>query len=357
MLFLSAAKGFLVGLAFLVLCGCTADVTSGSSILSGEFQTTKTANYKTAVADYGDLVKTSTLTLEPRYLMSETLRYNGWSEVFFGEFNVSNNQQVKEGDLLVTFTKKGSEAELEGCRLAYERAVESFQKTSAELLDAAQAPGLSGIEAQLLMLDYEQYVLNETQEIAELEAQYDDAKAAFEDEYLYAPYDGVVSSFAVMSEGAPVASDKDLLTIKKSGSMLMVGKTSTSNFLYNMTVTVEYGKSDNRKTVTGRVVSTDKVMPEGSIKTEEIYVKLDESIPDSELTKAQMTVVTVQAKDALLVPRAALTIEEGRYYVSILNGDMVQKRYVLRGILGGTIGEQSAVILSGLEAGQTVILD
>lgn len=54
---------------------------------------------------------------------------------------------------------------------------------------------------------------------------------------------------------------------------------------------------------------------------------------------------------------SAISFSTGRYYVSVLEGGMVKKRFVIRGITGGTVGENCTVILAGIKSGQTVILD
>jgi hypothetical protein len=58
-----------------------------------------------------------------------------------------------------------------------------------------------------------------------------------------------------------------------------------------------------------------------------------------------------------VVPKSAVSSENGAYYVNVLEGDTVQKRYILRGITGGSVGDYKVQVLAGLTVGQTIVLD
>ncbi len=334
-------------------CGSTQQ----KSAMLAEAEASGGANYRTAVAQVGDLIKTSELSIEPTYYLSQTL-YCQESGLYFDSFSVSRGQLVEEGQLIATFTRKGSEAELESAKLALQRAEEEYEKTSARLLDEVSAAGAKGsIYVQLAQLELDQYEYNQSVQLEKLRSDVADAEAAFENEYIYAPFDCIVSSLASLDKGAEVDVGKELAVLDQADSLVLLSSSTAKNFLYNMNVTVEYGRKDSRKTVTARVVAADSVLPEGVAGTGHTYFKLDEALTEDELTKPSASVTTVQAQNALLVPRGAVEVEDGNYYVSVLDGGMVKKRYVIRGITGGTVGESCTVILAGLSSGQTVILN
>lgn len=346
----------LAAAALVSLCGCSEN-NSGTAMLTEDIGAAKAANYRTAVAEEGDLIKTSELSLEPTYYLGQTL-YCSESGLYFDGYNVSRGQLVKEGELIATFTRKGSEADLEAAKLALQRAQEEYETTMAQLeseLQSARAKG--GVYTQLAQLELEQYDYNQSIEIQNLQAQVEEAQQAFENEYIYAPFDCIVYSLGSFDKGVEVAYGKEIAELKKADSLVLYSSTTAKNFLYNMDVTVQYGRRDERQTVTARVVGTDAVLPDGVAGTGHTYFKLDADLTEDELNKPSASVSTVQAQNALLVPRGAVEVEDGNYYVSVLDGDMVKKRYVIRGITGGTVGESCTVILAGVESGQTVILD
>ncbi|MBE6991955.1 MAG: efflux RND transporter periplasmic adaptor subunit [Ruminococcaceae bacterium] len=317
----------------------------------------KTANYRTAVAEEGNLIKTSELSLEPKYYLGQTI-YCPESGLYFDSFSVSRGQFVKKGELIATFTRKGSVADLEESYLAVLRAHDEYVETQEKLEQKwVEARSKGAIYEELAELELEQYRYNQTVKINALDKAYMEAQAAFEPEYIYAPFDCIVHSLGSFDTGSEVDKGKEIAELKQADSLVLFSSTTAKNFLYNMDVTVEYGRRDERKTVTARVVATDAVLPDGVAGSGHTYFKLDGDITEDELNKPSASVTTVQAQDALLVPRGAVEVEDGSYYVSVLEGDMVKKRYVIRGITGGTVGESATVILAGIKSGQTVILN
>lgn len=346
----------LAAAALASLCGCS-QTDSRTAMLTQDAAAAKAANYRTAVAQEGDLIKNSELSLEPTYYLSQTI-YCPESGLYFEGFNVSRGQFVEKGELIATFSRKGSEADLEAAKLALQRAQEEYEITSAELGSAASAAkSIGGAYGELAQLELEQYEYNQNVEIKRLEAELEEAQQAFENEYIYAPFDCVVYSLGSFDKGVEVDYGKEIAELKQADSLVLYSSTTAKNFLYNMDVTVEYGRRDERQTVTARVVGTDAVLPDGVAGSGHTYFKLDADLTEEEVNKPTAYVTTVQAQDALLVPRGAVEVEDGSYYVSVLDGDMVKKRFVIRGVTGGTVGESCTVILAGVEPGQTVILD
>lgn len=345
-------------LALAALCGCSSG-TVGEAMLMKDPQAKGTANYRTSTAQLGDLIKTSQLSLECIYYLGQdlTAREDG---LYFDSFMVERGQTVKEGEVIAKFTRQGSQAQVESCLRAVDRAQEEYEYESQRLRSriAAQSTGsqAGSIQRQLLELELEELEYRHGLEKEELEAELADAEHAFDDEYLIAPYDCVISSLASFDRGAAVKQGTVLAEIKQADSLVLYSTSTAKNFLYNMDVQVEYGRKDSREKVQARVVSNDAVLPVGVMGNGYIYFKLDEAMSQDDLVKPSASVTTVQAQQALLVPRSAVQVEDGHYYVSVLDGDMVKKRHIIRGITGGTVGETCVVVLAGLEAGQTVIL-
>lgn len=345
-------------LALTALCGCSVG-TAGEAMLIEDPQAKGTANYRTSTAQLGDLIKTSQLSLECIYYLGQDLTAQE-DGLYFDSFLAERGQTLKEGEPIAKFTRQGSQAQVESCRLAMERAQEEYdyKKSGLQADIAAQSTGSEAgrLQRQLLELELEELEYHRQLELEELEAELAEAEHAFDDEYLYAPYDCVISSLASFDQGVAIKQGTVLAEIKQADSLVLYSTSAAKNFLYNMDVQVEYGRKDTREKVSARVVSNDAVLPAGVMGNGYIYFKLDEPMSQDDLVKPSASVTTVQAQQALLVPRSAVQVEDGHYYVSVLDGDMVKKRHIIRGITGGTVGETCVVVLAGLEAGQTVIL-
>jgi hypothetical protein len=83
-----------------------------------------------------------------------------------------------------------------------------------------------------------------------------------------------------------------------------------------------------------------------------IFVRVDPSALTGKNTQSSMEVNCLILRDALVIPKNALTSEEGVYYVTILEGDTPKTRPVLRGPMTGTM----VVILQGLKEGDQVVI-
>lgn len=71
------------------------------------------------------------------------------------------------------------------------------------------------------------------------------------------------------------------------------------------------------------------------------------------LLNPQITAQVLRLENALLLPRRALQSSEGKYYVSILDGESVHKRFVQLGLST----TDKVWVLDGLSDGQTVIVE
>ena len=339
----------------LLLTGCGRMQSAGSeNIYTPPAETgVKTANYHTMELAPADVTKVSSLNVDPVYDVSVAVKTQ--EPLIFGEYLVSRGDRVQAGDPLARFSRNASQADAEEARLALQRAQETYDADVARLEAACAAS--QGTAQALARLDLEEYQLQGDQRLAELTRALEDARARLEDVYYYAPFDAVVREQTSYSPGAKLPAGSGLVTLCKTDSLVLTATSNTDFFQYNMPVTVEYGKVNSRKTVTGRVVATDRVLTDQPAMAA-VYIALDDrTLTAEELEKPTAYVTTVQLKQAMVVPKSAVETENGESYVNILQGDTVQPRYITKGITGGSVGEFQVQVLAGLEYGQLIVLD
>ena len=363
---MSAKRMVPLVLAALLLTGCGGLETAGSeNIYTPQRQTgASAANYTTLTLAPGDISKDSELSLTPGY--DVTLEIRTQEDLVFAEYLVGRGESVSQGQALARLESEASQADVLASELALERAQERQARTmealETVLEETKDRTDLSGeaLELQIALaeLAIQEQQAQDARELVRLRQALEDARARLEDVYYYAPFDGVVSTLTSYSAGSRLDSGSALLTLHKADSLILVGTSNTDNFQFGMTVTVEYGKANRRKTVQGRVVATDRVLGDYFPQSGSIYIKLDDhTLTADDLENPLARVHTIQLKDQMIVPKSAVQTENGEYYVNILEGDTVQKRYILRGVTVGSVGDFQVQVLAGLQYGQLLVLN
>ena len=348
----------LLALALALLPGAV-----GEDLLSGDALKPETVNYRTATVRQGVYEKTVSGTASVCYPVTCQVCYE-YSQAQFLEYAVSTGDAVKAGDVLARFRITGSAAEMTRMELSLTRAEEAAERELAErdAVIAAAAAEMSGDPAQqekqaliLRRLEVEraQYVNRQNYL---LENQRRDTKAAREAltmDALYAPADGVVTELAPRKADDPIAAGEALVTLQCSSDIMLLRLDNRAgNFRYNMPVTVTAGSRIDGITLSGRVAASDDIVPEGR-RTGAAYVRLDPCEGDIPLTNLQVSAADIYVEDVMLVPRRAVTQEDGKYYVTKLTDGRTQKRYVNVGHANTT----DMWILQGVCEGETLILD
>lgn len=363
---MSAKRLLPLVLAALLLTGCAGQETGASeNIYTPQRQTgASAANYTTMALTPMDISKDSELSLTPGYDVTVELRTD--QDLVFAEYLVSRGEAVAQGQALARLTSNASQADVVEAELALERARERQARTmealETALEDTKKRTDLSEealeIQVELAELSIQEQQVLDDRELESLQQAVSEAEARLEDVYYYAPFDGVVSALTSYSAGIRLESGSALMSLHRADSLILVGTTSTDNFQFGMAVTVEYGKANRRKTVQGRVVATDRVLGSYFPQNGSVYIRLDDdTLTAEDLENPKALVHIVQLKDQMLVPKSAVETENGNYYVNILEGDTVQKRYILRGVTVGSVGDFQVQVLAGLEFGQLLVLN
>lgn len=345
---LAAALMFVLG-----GCGKTS-VGEQETILSGAAME-QAKSYETYEVVPRDVVKSGSMSLTVTYTKKEALRAPD-DDLYLDQILVKGKTVLKKGDPIAEFHRESSEAELREAEVSLERAKaerdERLEDLEEALYNAWAYSG--GAQAELAQLEYDRAVYSYQRQIGLLQKEVDDQKAAFEPVMLLAPYDCVVDSYPYLYSQQKVDISTVIANISDSSSLALVGENFINNFQYGNQVEVEYGKKSDRKTIKGRVVSTSVLLGDDKQK---IWILPEEPITEKELEKPTAKAEIVQIKDAITVPRSAIEMENGSSYVQILIDGVTHKRYIIRGVTVGSTDDRSVVVLSGLEAGQQVVID
>lgn len=321
-------------------------------------------HYETVQVEAGEYVKTASGSVSVYYPVTEELIWEG-SNASLREILVKSGQKVEKGEILATFDIEISKADREELSLALTRLLEDTEEGKEERLAAIEkaekeAEGLAGHELRIaglkvekLQIEYEQFVYQSEQKIAQYEERIEEMEEKIQKNTLTAPFDGVIDKVASCSPGDQITANQTLITMHATDRFYLLADDSSGNMRYNMEVTIEAGRKNNIKTYDGKVVAASNILP-ASLSQSYALIELRDEIAAEELEgtlRCQYNAEELQ--NVLLVDRSAISKEDGKNYVYVLEDNMVRKRYIVQGL-----ANMDAVwVLDGLSAGQSVVLD
>ena len=358
-------KALLLTLALLLAAGCAAKPTEAvdmSTRLADSGIAEKKTTYQTVTVEKQDMFRTLSITGDVTYRLVRPVR-TGNSQLELKEILVTRNQPVKTGDPVAVLQGIGSasdirqkELELEALkanmeeRLAwYEEQVENIRDQSAY---TKVRRDIREKQAESMEIDRDLYALQTASRVKALEESLEEMKAAAGEIILYSPLDGFVRSVnSRYKTGEIIPAGTEICSINGEDSILLMGTSASGCYVYGRELSVTVGRGDSAKHVTGTIVSSPEVVPY-RYRGSNIFVRVDPSALTGKNTQSAMEVSCLLLRDALVVPKNALTSEEGVSYVTILEGDTPKKRPVVRGPATGTV----VVILQGLKEGDQVVV-
>lgn len=361
---MSRNKPILLLLILALLLPCTAQAAVSENLMDASEATQEVANYNLHTVELGTYDRTYSASCREYYPYTYKLRFET-SGAKFKEYLVKRNQTVKKGDPLAVFTLDGDEVALSTQRLSLEREREAlktrkeeYQERIDEMVDTLLVTNERYAREMLsLKIAYEEvardkYVYQQEAKIADLE----EAVAELEEEnsgnVLVAPADGVVTNLNYIREGDRVSTSEVLITLYREEGLLYRVDNTTDYFRYGMDVTVEVGPGKNRTTLTGKVVAADTLVP-SSRRTNHAFIRLDPYDLETRMNNPTAKVATIYLENVIVVPRQAVELEAGKYYVTKYVEGTLQKRYVQYVINNPA----NSWLLQGLEAGETIIIE
>lgn len=334
-------------------------VTSGAPLAPQE------ANYNTYEVSTGSYVKTASAGAYEFFPNGANIKYRGVNAKFV-EYKVVRGDEVEKGDVLAVLSIYSSPVELERAQLNLTRAEEGYEQGKRNRLEAIRLAqdGVSlmssdydrqmeRLRIERLEIEYQAYCLDQERNIKLMRDAVEGHLENRSNTELIAPFSGIIESTTYKRVDDMVFSGEELITLYSPEGMLLSVENGNGAFRYNARVTVETGIAKQRVTLTGRVVASDSMIAEGQRKGYAL-IELDE-YDDSSVSLRNMvaTVDTYRLDGVVIVPRKAVTMESGKYYVTKLSDGAAKKRYVEFGYSN----VNDVWVASGLNPGDLVIID
>lgn len=322
------------------------------------------ANYKTVVVEEGDFISSITGKLSVTYLRTAELSLNQ-SGARYEEVFVKKNQEVKEGDILMTFDTQVSNADLTELRMQRQRNWEEYLAGKEKRLAAIEAAktkaqGLTSYDLQIanyeiekLQAQYEQYVFQTTRSVYAIDAKIIALEEKANNNVLVAPFDGVIDSIISFHTGDPVTSGKVLITMHATDKLLLQAKDPTNALRYNLPITVVSGTKTNATNYSGRIITAPNILPP-TIYNDVILVEVEGGVTEEELSSYLSFQADSQVVQGVLtIPKSAVSREGNKSFVYVMNGDIIQRKYVVT----RSNSTANVWVQEGLSAGQTLIIE
>ena len=348
--------------------GCSQKQETSGDFKEG-FLTPEKTNYKTVKVEMGGYERVRTGTATVVFPLQFKL---SWEEdgTYYQEAAVTVGQAVKEGDPLVYFRREEDQIALETLKLQLKRKQESHAAEEARRLAAIadaqekrntlKEQGATAYElekarlnGEKLQVEYEQFLYTSGKELARLEEQLTEMERSAQRNVLFAPHDGVIDSVIKIQTGDKVTRGQVLVTMHATDKVLLKAQNASENLRYNTNVIIRIGNIENPSIYTGKVIVAANILPTG-VSQDMTLIEVDQEIAEKDMKKIIKFEGTVEAlSNVLVVDQRAVQREEGKYYVRILDGDTVQKRYVA----AVKVNTEKMWILDGLCEGQLLIVD
>ena len=358
-------KLLLLSLVLALMAGCAAPAAEEvdmSTRLADRGIAEKKTTYQTVTVEERDLVRTLNISADVTYRLVRPVR-TGNVQLELKEILVSRNQRVSAGDPVAILQGQGSpsdilqkELELEALRANMEERLAWYEEQIEAIRDqtawTSVRKEIREKQAQLMETDRDLYILQTGNRLSAQEADLEEMKAAAGEIVLYSPIDGIVRSVnSRYKPGEIIPAATELCSINGADSILLMGNSASGCYVYGRELSVVVGRGDNAKHVTGTIVSSPEVIP-ARYRSGNIFVRVDPEALTGKSTQSSMEVNCLILRNALVIPKNAISSEEGVYYVTVLEGDTPKQRPVVRGPATGT----EVVILQGLQVGDQVVI-
>lgn len=325
-------------------------------------------NYNTIEAQLDEYVMTSTGSVSMEFPTPVDLCWET-SGTTMKEILVERGQEVKAGDVLMTFEIESDKIKLEEMELQLLRKKEDYTRkkdaqevelekarTKAEEIENSYSYRVAVLNVEKQQIAYERYVYETEKAIAALEEQIAEYKELISNNKLVAPFDGMIGSISYASEGDDVVVGERLISMYRTDEILLKVKNADGKLRYNMDVTIKMPNQTSGKVYAGHVISAPNILP-SSVNQDYALIALDEELPMRMMMFGmggfEFEAEYQRLEDVLLIDKKAINKEEGKDYVYILEDGAVHKRFVTTGMSTKSV----AWILDGLSEGQQVIVN
>ncbi|WP_231506224.1 efflux RND transporter periplasmic adaptor subunit [Paenibacillus sp. UNC451MF] len=256
--------------------------------------------------------------------------------------NVSLGAKVSKGDVVAQLEKGEVEGKIRQQELVVEKAQIALEQAKEEKRGDALTirSKVLDVQKEQIQLDMLRQQLNRTKLVSDV--------------------DGIVTFIDTIKQGDAVTAYKTLLTVSDPKSMKLAYESSNSADLTGIQVGMVADLKIKSKPLKGKVVQIPATAPQSDVKAiadknaKSIIIVPDELPPEVTIgTNADITIVTENRDNVLIIPKVGLRSYMGRDYVQVLEGESRKEVDVEKGIVSATEVE----IRKGLKEGQKVILN
>ena len=337
----------------------------GDVIYTKELLKTQSANQKTVTLENSEFVREKSGSVQVAYLKTEELAWDT-SKDTIAEILVKRGQEVKAGEVLAVFDVPERKSEMESLKLQLKRKQEDFEKSSAEKYKAIEEAKeyaiyhymyreleVANLKIEKQQAQYEQYLYEATKEIDKLKEQIKELEKELKENSLVAPFDGVIDWVAFYNPGDPTVAGSPLIRMYSTEYIVFEADESSDGLRFNMDVEVEISYRNKKTTYEGRVISAQAILPD-DVTQKKLVIQLNDPINPKEISGNVLYHADIDVlQDVIVIERSAVSKEDGRDYVYVLENGAIQKRFVITGPnSGGKI-----VVVAGLEEGQILVMD
>ena len=377
-------RAFALGVMLILLAGCSAQSAGEVKILTEDVKT-GSQSLKSVTVQRGSLQREQTLSANVAFAKKTTVRLQA-DDAQFVEHLVNVGQEVKQGDVLSVFRKRGDNIRLTEIRYELEE-LETARKDGledrAELFEEMQEsidavkPNSHGysnaqnelqlqilnMEMEKLQLEQEQFLLRLDEQERLLKEERKKLQQAEEELTVTAPVDGYVESVQYITPGQDCSRGQALVVLHDPAQIILVAENSLMGQLsMGQPVELRAGRYNSVMTVPGVVVSADNALP-SELRNGKAYIALDIALDPSlanqvqlmsvvqNITTVKVNTTDMNLQDVLILPRDAVRYDNTKAYVEVINGTGTTLRYVNI----GPTDRDNVMILGGLDEGDEVL--
>lgn len=376
-MFKNKKRLLLLGLSVLMLLptGCSGSgKKEEEQLVSQELIVPEEANYKLTEVATGEYINTRTTSGSVGFSITSDLYWDK-SDCRYQEVNVEKGSYVSEGDVLMKFTTDDSEIALEEKQLNLKRLQEdySISRSDKQKEIATAKEGLAGLEsydyqiAQLqvnkLQTSYEQYCYETEYQIAQIQKEIEEIQEEMERNTITAPYDGIVEWVTTYTIGDKVPEYTTLISMYSTDKIAIKAENPGNVFAYNQEVTLTGRAQSLEVQLEGRIVSAANILPL-ELQSEYMVVQITSEIPEEvmelgiDLLGATVSISgnTEEIQNITIVDRKAVELEDGDYYVQLMEDGIVKKRFVTIGCANNNGNGSIVWIVDGVDEGDELAL-
>lgn len=290
----------------------------------------------------GDIVSlvSATGTIKPVNMVDISSKITG----LIKEVRVSENEQVKAGQILILLDDKRLMAQVSQSRAKLDNTTANYQRN----LQLNRIGAISNQQLDAASMDY-----------SVAQATYDDAVSQLEDTVIKAPIDGVII-------GKPIPAGQTVAP-GISAPMILLSVADLSK----MQIEAQVDESDIGKIALGQKVTftvdayaekvfsgnVSNVSQKATVQQNVVYYIVTIDVEGAETMlkptmTARVSIHTGESRNTILVPLAALKENKGQQYVQMMVDGKVENINVTTGLTG----EDKVEVLSGLTDGDQIVL-